>query len=54
MGKFEFYPEANTLSDNDITLYNKNAATHKITFGTLINLIRRKLTENISVCSLGL
>lgn len=53
MGKFEFYPEANTLSDNDITLYNKNAATHKITFGTLVNLIRRKLAENGLVSSIA-
>ena len=53
MGKFEFYPEANALSDDDITLYNKNAATHKITFGTLIDLIRRKLTENGLVTSIA-
>lgn len=52
MGKFESYPEANALSDNDITLYNKNAATHKITFGTIINLIREKLTENGLVSSI--
>ena len=43
MGKFESYPEANTLNDDDITLYNKNTVTHKINFATLVSLIRSKL-----------
>lgn len=43
MGKFETYPETNTLNDNDITLYNHSNLTNKITFATLVSLIRNKL-----------
>lgn len=43
MGKFETYPETNVLNDNDITLYNHNGLTNKITFSSLVSLIRSKL-----------
>lgn len=43
MGKFETYPETNVLNDNDITLYNHNELTNKITFSSLVSLIRSKL-----------
>ena len=43
MGKFESYPSISSLNDSDITLYNHNTSTYKITFGTLANLIRNKI-----------
>lgn len=43
MGKFESYESADSLNDDDITLYNKNAVTHKLTFATLVTLIRNKI-----------
>lgn len=53
MGKFESYPEANALGDNDITLYNKNTVTHKITFSRLVNLIKDKIAQTGLVTSIS-
>lgn len=53
MGKFESYPQASTLADEDITLFNKNTLTHKISFGTLYNLIRTKLQNSGMVTSVS-
>ena len=53
MGKFESYPEANALNDNDITLYNKSTVTHKITFIRLVNLIKNKIAETGLVTTIG-
>lgn len=53
MGKFESYPQASTLADEDITLFNKNTLTHKISFGTLYNLIRTKLQNGGMVTSVS-
>lgn len=53
MGKFESYPEANALGDNDITLYNKNTVTHKITFSRLVSLIKDKIAQTGLVTSIS-
>ena len=53
MGKFESYPEANALGDNDITLYNKNTVTHKVTFSRLVNLIKDKIAQTGLVTSIS-
>ena len=53
MGKFESYPEANALGDNDITLYNKNTVTHKITFSRLVSLIKNKIAQTGLVTSIS-
>ena len=49
MGKFESYEAANNLTDNDITLYNKDAVTYKVTFGTIINLIASRIHSISSI-----
>ena len=49
MGKFESYPSINSLSDDDITLYNHNTVTHKINFARLAQLIKTKVSESIPV-----
>ena len=49
MGKFESYESANNLTDNDITLYNKDKVTYKVTFGTLANLIASKIHSISSI-----
>lgn len=49
MGKFESYEAANNLTDNDITLYNKDKVTYKVTFGTLVNLIANKIHSISSI-----
>ena len=43
MGKFESYEAANALNDDDITLYNQNTVTHKVTFGTLATRMMDKI-----------
>ena len=52
MGKFESYPEADNLNDSDITLYNKNSVTHKITFSRLVSLIKNKIAATGLVTSI--
>lgn len=52
MGKFESYPEADSLNDSDITLYNKNSVTHKITFSRLVSLIKNKIAATGLVTSI--
>ena len=52
MGKFESYPEANALADNDITLYNKSGVTHKVTFSRIVNLIKNKIAATGLVTSI--
>ena len=52
MGKFESYPEANALADNDITLYNKSGVTHKVTFSKIVNLIKNKIAATGLVTSI--
>ena len=49
MGKFESYPSINSLSDDDITLYNHNTVTHKINFARLAQLIKTKVSESIPI-----
>lgn len=53
MGKFETYPEATTLENSDITLYNKSSITHKVTFGRLVNLIKSKIAESGLITSIN-
>lgn len=43
MSKFESYPSADTLNDNDITLFNKSNITHKVSFATIVNIIKDKI-----------
>lgn len=47
MGKFESYPSINTLSDDDITLYNHNTETRKVTFLGLANCIKERVADPI-------
>lgn len=47
MGKFESYPSINSLSDDDISLYNHDTVTHKINFARLAELIKTKVSESI-------
>ncbi|MFQ6723954.1 MAG: hypothetical protein ACLRFE_01285 [Clostridia bacterium] len=53
MGKFETYPEATTLENSDITLYNKSSITHKVTFGRLVSLIKNKIAESGLITSIN-
>lgn len=53
MGKFETYPEATTLENSDITLYNKSSITHKVTFGRLVSLIKSKIAESGLITSIN-
>ena len=48
MSKFESYPSADTLNDNDITLFNKSNITHKVSFATIVNIIKDK--KGIKIC----
>lgn len=45
MGKFESYPSINSLSDDDITLYNHNTETRKVTFLSLANCIKERVAD---------
>jgi len=47
MGKFESYPSINSLSDDDITLYNHNTETRKVTFLGLANCIKERVADPI-------
>ena len=47
MGRFESYESADSLNNNDITLFNKDTITHKVSFGTLVNLIRTALNLEV-------
>lgn len=49
MGKFESYPSINSLSDDDISLYNHDTVTHKINFARLAELIKTKVSESIPI-----
>lgn len=47
MGKFESYPSINNLDDDDITLYNHDTITHKVSFLRLANLIKLRVADQI-------
>ena len=43
MARYESYTLATQLDDADITLFNKNTITHRVTFGALVNLMSNRL-----------
>lgn len=47
MGKFESYPSINSLSDDDITLYNRDTVTHKVTFLQLARLVAERVADPV-------